>query len=140
MRFLNGVNLLLDQKEPFSYFVEGEQEVMLKESIKSHFEREEGLFKKGIKALCMVFISGVNSYLSENEQPAKLALLFEKLYQQELEEVLKKPLDENYRAYLERAREDIKRVHGGYFAKSKKEGDKDQVIELILKERKIAEF
>ncbi|MCQ2951232.1 type III restriction-modification system endonuclease [Helicobacter pylori] len=133
--FLNGVNLLLDQKEPFSYFVEGEQEVMLKEAIKSHFEREEGLFKKGIKALCMVFISGVNSYLSENEQPAKLALLFEKLYQQELEEVLKKPLDENYRAYLECTREDIKRVHGGYFAKSKKEGDETKTIELILKEK-----
>ncbi|WP_305865064.1 type III restriction-modification system endonuclease [Helicobacter pylori] len=135
IRFLNGFNLLLDQKEPFSYFVEGEQEVMLKEAIKSHFEREEGLFKKGIKALCMVFISGVNSYLSENEQPAKLALLFEKLYQQELEEVLKKPLDENYRAYLERTREDIKRVHGGYFAKSKKEGDETKTIELILKEK-----
>ncbi|MGN8385664.1 DEAD/DEAH box helicase family protein [Helicobacter pylori] len=135
VRFLNGVNLLLDQKEPFFYFVEGEQEVMLKEAIKSHFEREEGLFKKGIKALCMVFINGVNSYLSENEQPAKLALLFEKLYQQELEEVLKKPLDENYRAYLERAREDIKKVHGGYFAKSKKEGDEAKVIELILKEK-----
>ncbi|OOQ11913.1 DEAD/DEAH box helicase [Helicobacter pylori] len=135
VRFLNGVNLLLDQKEPFSYFVEGEQEVMLKEAIKSHFEREEGLFKKGIKALCMVFISGVNSYLSEDEQPAKLALLFEKLYQQELEEVLKKPLDENYRAYLERTKEDIKRVHGGYFAKSKKEGDETKTIELILKEK-----
>ncbi|EMG83154.1 type III restriction-modification system endonuclease [Helicobacter pylori] len=135
VRFLNGVNLLLDQKEPFFYFIEGEQEVMLKEAIKSHFEREEGLFKKGIKALCMVFISGVNSYLSENEQPAKLALLFEKLYQQELEKVLKKPLDENYRAYLERAREDIKKVHGGYFAKSKKEGDEAKAIELILKEK-----
>ncbi len=135
VRFLNGVNLLLDQREPFSYFVEGEQEVMLKEAIKSHFEREEGLFKKGIKALCMVFISGVNSYLSENEQPAKLALLFEKLYQQELEEVLKKPLDENYRAYLERTRENIKKVHGGYFAKSKKEGDETKTIELILKEK-----
>nr|WP_156579866.1 type III restriction-modification system endonuclease [Helicobacter pylori] len=135
VRFLNGVNLLLDQREPFSYFVEGEQEVMLKEAIKSHFEREEGLFKKGIKALCMVFINGVNSYLSENEQPAKLALLFEKLYQQELEEILKKPLDENYRAYLERAREDIKKVHGGYFAKSKKEGDEAKAIELILKEK-----
>ncbi|EJB32111.1 type III R-M system restriction enzyme [Helicobacter pylori NQ4044] len=136
IRFLNGVNLLLDQKEPFFYFVEGEQEVMLKEAIKSHFEREEGLFKKGIKALCMVFINGVNSYLSENEQPAKLALLFEKLYQQKLEEVLKKDdLDENYRAYLERTREDIKRVHGGYFAKSKKESDEAQVIALILKEK-----
>ncbi|MGL2434962.1 DEAD/DEAH box helicase family protein [Helicobacter pylori] len=136
IRFLNGVNLLLDQKEPFSYFVEGEQEVILKEAIKSHFEREEGLFKKGIKALCMVFISGVNSYLSENEQPAKLALLFEKLYQQELEEVLKKPsLDENYRAYLERTKDDIQKVHGGYFAKSKKEGDETKTIELILKEK-----
>ncbi|GAA8166234.1 type III restriction-modification system endonuclease [Helicobacter pylori] len=135
VRFLNGVNLLLDQKEPFSYFVEGEQEVMLKEAIKSHFEREEGLFKKGIKALCMVFISGVNSYLSENEQPAKLALLFEKLYQQELEEVLKKPLDENYRAYLEHTKDAIQKVHGGYFAKSKKEGDEAKVIELILKEK-----
>ncbi|GAA8415902.1 type III restriction-modification system endonuclease [Helicobacter pylori] len=135
VRFLNGVNLLLDQKEPFSYFVEGEQEVMLKEAIKSHFEREEGLFKKGVKALCMVFINGVNSYLSENEQPAKLALLFEKLYQQELEEVLKKPLDENYRAYLERTKDAIQKVHGGYFAKSKKEGDETKTIELILKEK-----
>ncbi|WRG02611.1 type III restriction-modification system endonuclease [Helicobacter pylori] len=133
--FLNGVNLLLDQKEPFSHLLEGEQEVMLKEAIKSHFEREEGLFKKGIKALCMVFISGVNSYLSENEKPAKLALLFEKLYQQKLEEVLKKPLDENYRAYLERTKDAIYKVHGGYFAKSKKESDEAQVIALILKEK-----
>ncbi|MFP6099094.1 DEAD/DEAH box helicase family protein [Helicobacter pylori] len=135
IRFLNGFNLLLDQKEPFSHLLEGEQEVMLKEAIKSHFEREEGLFKKGIKALCMVFISGVNSYLSENEKPAKLALLFEKLYQQELEEVLKKPLDENYRAYLERTKDAIYKVHGGYFAKSKKESDEAQVIALILKEK-----
>lgn len=135
IRFLNGFNLLLDQKEPFSHLLESEQEVMLKEAIKSHFEREEGLFKKGIKALCMVFISGVNSYLSENEKPAKLALLFEKLYQQELEEVLKKPLDENYRAYLERTKDAIYKVHGGYFAKSKKESDEAQVIALILKEK-----
>ncbi|WP_100977405.1 type III restriction-modification system endonuclease [Helicobacter pylori] len=135
VRFLNGFNLLLDQKEPFSHLLEGEQEVMLKEAIKSHFEREEGLFKKGVKALCMVFISGVNSYLSENEQPAKLALLFEKLYQQKLEEVLKKPLDENYRAYLERTKDAIYKVHGGYFAKSKKESDEAQVIALILKEK-----
>ncbi|GAA6988142.1 type III restriction-modification system endonuclease [Helicobacter pylori] len=135
-RFLNGFNLLLDQKEPFSHLLEGEQEVMLKEAIKSHFEREEGLFKKGIKALCMVFISGVNSYLSENEKPAKLALLFEKLYQQKLEEVLKKDdLDENYRAYLERTKDNIQKVHGGYFAKSKKESDEAQVITLILKEK-----
>ncbi len=136
IRFLNGFNLLLDQKEPFSHLLEGEQEVMLKEAIKSHFEREEGLFKKGIKALCMVFISGVNSYLSENEKPAKLALLFEKLYQQKLEEVLKKEdLDENYRAYLERTKDNIQKVHGGYFAKSKKESDEAQVIALILKEK-----
>ncbi len=136
IRFLNGFNLLLDQKEPFSHLLEGEQEVMLKEAIKSHFEREEGLFKKGIKALCMVFISGVNSYLSENEKPAKLALLFEKLYQQKLEEVLKKDdLDDNYRAYLERTKDNIQKVHGGYFAKSKKESDEAQVIALILKEK-----
>ncbi|MGL2801324.1 DEAD/DEAH box helicase family protein [Helicobacter pylori] len=135
IRFLNGFNLLLDQKEPFSHLLEGEQEVMLKEAIKAHFEREEGLFKKGIKALCMVFISGVNSYLSENEKPAKLALLFEKLYQQKLEEVLKKPLDENYRAYLEHTKDAILKVHGGYFAKSKKESDEAQVIALILKEK-----
>ncbi len=134
-RFLNGFNLLLDQKEPFSHLLEGEQEVMLKEAIKSHFEREEGLFKKRIKALCMVFISGVNSYLSENEKPAKLALLFEKLYQQKLEEVLKKDLDNNYRAYLERTKDNIQKVHGGYFAKSKKESDEAQVIALILKEK-----
>ncbi len=133
--FSNGFNLLLDQREPFSQLFESNQEVMLNEAIKSHFEREEGLFKKGIKALCMVFISGVNSYLSENEEPAKLARLFEKLYKQKLEEVLKNDLDKNYRAYLERTREDIKKVHGGYFAKSNKDGDEAQVIALILKEK-----
>ncbi|GAA8595757.1 hypothetical protein oki164_10150 [Helicobacter pylori] len=86
--------------------------------------------------MCMVFISGVNSYLSENEKPAKLALLFEKLYQQNLEEVLKKDdLDNNYRAYLERTKDNIQKVHGGYFAKSKKESDEAQVIALILKEK-----
>ncbi|GAA9336966.1 type III restriction-modification system endonuclease [Helicobacter pylori] len=135
VRFLNGFNLLLDQKEPFSHLLEGDQEMMLKEAIKSHFEREEGLFKKGIKALCMVFISGVNSYLSENEKPAKLALLFEKLYQQKLEEVLKKDLDENYRAYLECTKDAVQKAHGGYFAKSNKDGDEAQVIALILKEK-----
>ncbi|GAA7303050.1 type III restriction-modification system endonuclease [Helicobacter pylori] len=135
VRFLNGFNLLLDQKEPFSHLLEGDQEMMLKEAIKSHFEREEGLFKKGIKALCMVFISGVNSYLSENEKPAKLALLFEKLYQQKLEEVLKKDLDENYRAYLEHTKDAVQKAHGGYFAKSNKDGDEAQVIALILKEK-----
>lgn len=135
VRFLNGFNLLLDQREPFSHLLEGDQEMMLKEAIKSHFEREEGLFKKGVKALCMVFISGVNSYLIENEKPAKLALLFEKLYQQKLEEVLKKDLDENYRAYLERTKDNIQKVHGGYFAKSNKDGDEAQVIALILKEK-----
>ncbi|GAA7336261.1 restriction endonuclease [Helicobacter pylori] len=135
IRFLNGFNLLLDQKEPFSHLLEGDQEMMLKEAIKSHFEREEGLFKKGIKALCMVFISGVNSYLSENEKPAKLALLFEKLYQQKLEEVLKKDLDENYRAYLERTKDAVQKAHGGYFAKSNKDDDEAQVIALILKEK-----
>ncbi|OLQ58493.1 DEAD/DEAH box helicase [Helicobacter pylori] len=135
VRFLNGFNLLLDQKEPFSHLLDGEQEMMLKEAIKSHFEREEGLFKKGIKALCMVFINGVNSYLSGNEKPAKLALLFEKLYQQKLEEVLKKDLDENYRAYLERTKDAVQKAHGGYFAKSNKDGDEAQVIALILKEK-----
>ncbi len=132
---VNSFNLLLDQREPFFNLLESDQEVMLNEAIKSHFEREEGLFKKGIKALCMVFISGVNSYLSENEKPAKLARLFERLYKQKLEEVLQEDLDENYRAYLERTREDIKKVHGGYFAKSNKEGDEAQVIALILKEK-----
>ncbi|KNX44501.1 DEAD/DEAH box helicase [Helicobacter pylori] len=135
VRFLNGFNLLLDQREPFSHLLEGDQEMMLKEAIKSYFEREEGLFKKGIKALCMVFISGVNGYLSENEKPAKLALLFEKLYQQKLEEILKKPLDENYRVYLERTKDNIQKAHGGYFAKSNKDGDEAQVIALILKEK-----
>ncbi len=133
--FSNGFNLLLNQREPFLNLSESNQEVMLNEAIESHFEREEGLFKKGIKALCMVFISGVNSYLSENEEPAKLALLFERLYKQKLEKTLKKSLDKNYRAYLERTREDIKKVHGGYFAKSNKDGDEAQVIALILKEK-----
>lgn len=58
IRFLNGFNLLLDQKEPFSHLLEGEQEVMLKEAIKSHFEREEGLFKRGLKPCAWCLLAG----------------------------------------------------------------------------------
>ncbi|AFI05921.1 restriction endonuclease [Helicobacter cetorum] len=133
--FNNGFNLLLEQKEPFSNLLESEQEVMLKLAIQYHFEREEELFKRGVKALCMVFISGVNSYLIDGKTQGKLALLFEKLYKQELEKVLEKDLNSGYRAYLERTKDNIKKVHGGYFAKSNKESDETQMIELILKEK-----
>lgn len=37
--------------------------------------------------------------------------------------------------YLECIREDIKKVYGGYFVKSKKEGDEIKMIEFILKEK-----
>lgn len=134
--FTNDISLPLGVSESYGVLLDEMQKVIVDTAIKNHFEREEELFKLDIKALCLFFIDGVDKYLTDEGTNGKLALVFESLYLKNLEEVLKKDnLYEDYKKYLLKTKDSIKQVHSGYFAKSKKEGDEAEAIELILNKK-----
>lgn len=134
--FTNGISLPLGESESYGVLLDEMQKVIVDTAIKNHFEREEELFKLDIKALCLFFIDRVDKYLTEEGTNGKLALLFETLYLKNLEQVLKRDnLDEDYKKYLLKTKDSVKEVHNGYFAKSKKEGDEAEAIDLILNKK-----
>jgi type III restriction enzyme len=134
--FTNDISLLLGESESYGMLLDEMQRVIVDTAIKNHFEREEELFKLGIKSLCLFFIDRVDKYLTDEGINGALAQLFEKLYRANLEEVLaRETLDAEYKKYLLKTKERVKEVHSGYFAKSKKEGDEAEAIELILNKK-----
>lgn len=134
--FTNSISLSLGVSESYGVLLDEMQKVIVDTAIKNHFEREEELFKLDIKALCLFFIDRVDKYLTDEGTNGKLALIFEKLYLKNLEEVLKREnLDEDYKEYLLKTKDNLKELHSGYFAKSKKEGDEAEAIELILNKK-----
>lgn len=134
--FTNGISLALGVDESYGVLLDEMQKVIIDTAIKNHFEREEELFRLGIKSLCLFFVDRVDKYLTDDGINGKLAKLFEKLYLANLDEVLKrKNLDSEYKKYLLKTKDDVSRIHSGYFAKSKKEGDEAKAIELILNKK-----
>ncbi len=134
--FTNGISLPLGVSESYGVLLDEMQKVIVDTAIKNHFEREEELFKMDIKALCLFFIDRVDKYLTDEGTNGELAKLFEKLYLKNLNEVLKRDdLDEDYEKYLLKTKDSLNQIHSGYFAKSKKEGDEAEAIELILNKK-----
>lgn len=134
--FTNDISLSLGENESYGMLLDEMQRVIVDTAIKNHFEREEELFKMGIKSLCLFFIDRVDKYLTDEGINGTLAQLFEKLYLKNLDEVLaREHLDEKYKTYLLKTKQSVKEIHSGYFAKSKKEGDEAEAIELILNKK-----
>ena len=134
--FLNGISLPLGESESYGVLLDAMQQTIVNQAIENHFEREEELFKMDIKALCLFFIDRVDKYLKDDGGAGELAKLFEKLYLKNLNMVLKREnLDEEYRAYLLKTKENLKELHSGYFAKSKSIKDEEEAIELILNKK-----
>ncbi len=136
VRFTNDFALPLGQATSYGMLAEQMQALIIERSIANHFEREEALFKRGIKALSLFFIDAVAKYLPEGQKPAVVREAFERHYRAQLAAMLEKPdLDAGYRAYLERSAADIGRVHKGYFARSHSEKGEEEAIKLILQEK-----
>ncbi|MEA1953268.1 MAG: DEAD/DEAH box helicase family protein [Campylobacterota bacterium] len=134
--FLNGISLPLEESESYGVLLMAMQQEIVNTAIVNHFEREEELFSMDIKSLCLFFIDRVDKYLLDDGSGGELAKLFEKLYLKNLKEVLKKDnLDEEYRKYLLKTKENLKELHSGYFAKSKSIKDEEEAIELILNKK-----
>jgi len=97
------------------------QLIQVRETIKSHFEKERALFQQGIKTLSLFFIDEVANYKSYdeegNEVPGPLWKMFEDEYMRYLNENLTLFEDE-YQQYLRRF--SAAEVHNGYFSIDKK--------------------
>ena len=136
VRFTNDFVLALGEPASYGMLAEQTQALIIGRSIANHFEREEALFKRGIKALSLFFIDSVAKYLPDGSKPAVIRQAFEQHYRAQLAQVLQKPdLDPGYRAYLQRSAADIGRVHKGYFARSHSEKGEEEAIQLILQEK-----
>ena len=136
VRFTNDFSLPLGEATPCGMLAEQMQAMIIERSISNHFEREEALHKRGIKALSLFYIDSVAKYMPEGTKPAVIRVAFERHYRAQLTQMLEKPdLDPGYRAYLERSAADIGRVHKGYFARSHSEKGEEEAIKLILQEK-----
>lgn len=117
--FVNGISLSIGQ-------VLGDtdelaiQRIQIRETIKSHLEKECLLFEKGIKTLSLFFIDEVEHYKyydEAGEQQGYLARFFEEEYELALNETLSL-FPSSYQDYLRRW--DARDVHRGYFSIDKK--------------------
>ncbi len=93
--------------------------IQIRETIKSHFEKEAELFAKGIKVLSLFFIDEVKKY-RDYEQPdnkGEYAKIFEEEYEKVKNE-MKDLFNKEYFDYLESF--EVAKIHQGYFSIDKK--------------------
>lgn len=134
--FTNGFALPLGEATAYGMLADEVQSLLSQCTVANHFEREQALFKRGIKAISLFFIDAVAKYLPDGTKPAVLRETFERHYKTELARVLADvDLDPDYRAYLERTAADVSKVHKGYFARSHSEKGEEEAIKLILQEK-----
>ena len=97
------------------------QRIQVRETIKSHFEKEEILFKQGIKTLSLFFIDEVANYKGYDENGEIVKGDLWKIFEDEYMLYLNKHLslfEDDYQRYLKRF--SASEVHNGYFSIDKK--------------------
>ena len=118
--FLNGVTLTAN--EAVGNVTEKQiRRIQIRETIQSHFEKEEKLFNQGIKCLSLFFIDEVANYRqyddAGNEVLGDFGVMFEQEYISVLNDYIR--LDETpYVKYLKGI--DVHDTHKGYFSIDKK--------------------
>ena len=124
VRFLNGVEI----EEGTVYndsALEDMQRVQIRETIRSHLEKEQALFRRGIKCLSLFFIDEVAKYrdVTGNGATVGYGKVFEEEYAAAVADRLAHPTlddqaDSSYLEYLKR--DTAHQVHDGYFSIDKK--------------------
>ena len=98
--------------------------IQIRETIKSHFEKEEQLFKMGIKTLSLFFIDEVSKYRQYdedgNETLGEYGRIFEEEYAKVLNDYLTRNANDPYQQYLREI--DAHDTHKGYFSIDKATG------------------
>lgn len=146
VRFVNG--LVLHEGDAVGAVNEDYlRRIQIRETIRTHLERERQLFGQKIKVLSLFFIDHVDSYrLYEGpETKGKYAKMFEEEYRNVLSELMPTFDDEAYLRYLSDPRNVAEKIHQGYFSMDKKgkavesgnkEGENEErAFDLIMKDK-----
>ena len=99
--------------------------IQIRETILSHFEKEEKLFNKGIKCLSLFFIDEVAKYRQYDSDGTEVLGEYGQIFEQEYVNVLNEYItlfDTPYQKYLKSTCSDVSAVHKGYFSIDKKTG------------------
>lgn len=99
--------------------------IQIRETILSHFEKEEKLFNMGIKSLSLFFIDEVAKYRQYDENGDEMLGEYGQMFEQEYINVLNENItlfDTPYQKYLKSTCSDVSAVHKGYFSIDKKTG------------------
>lgn len=126
------------KKTNFSYTLDDSQiYTLISTAIDLHFKKEEFLFLQGIKALCLFFIPNIADFRGDNP---RIKNMFESIYKQKREEILKAKISKEYKEYLLKDFDSNGnlRVAQGYFSGDKGSNNEEKEalgIELILKDK-----
>lgn len=99
--------------------------IQIRETILSHFEKEEKLFNMGIKTLSLFFIDEVAKYRCYDENGDEVLGEYGVVFEQEYINILNDYLtleDTPYQKYLRETCSDVTDIHKGYFSIDKKTG------------------
>lgn len=99
--------------------------IQIRETILSHFEKEEKLFNMGIKCLSLFFIDEVAKYRQYDENGDEVLGEYGRMFEEEYISALNDYttlLDTPYQKYLRQYCSDVSKVHNGYFSIDKKTG------------------
>lgn len=99
--------------------------IQIRETILSHFEKEEKLFNMGIKCLSLFFIDEVAKYRQYDENGDEILGEYGIMFEQEYKNVLNDYIGQfntPYQNYLTSTCSDVSKVHKGYFSIDKKTG------------------
>jgi type III restriction enzyme len=117
--FTNGIEIYVGQSigEVDAKHV---RRIQIRETIRSHLEKERQMYQKGIKVLSLFFIDEVLKYRNYDENSNQLigeyAEIFEQEYQKETQQ--QTLFDEDYNNYINS--HSVKDIHKGYFSIDKK--------------------
>ncbi len=99
--------------------------IQIRETILSHFEKEESNFSRGIKTLSLFFIDEVAKYRQYDENGDELLGEYGEIFEQEYMSIYNDMLklgNDPYQEYLRNNCGDPSKVHRGYFSIDKKTG------------------
>ncbi|WP_210115221.1 type III restriction-modification system endonuclease [Galactobacillus timonensis] len=123
--------------------------VQIRETIRSHFEKEKELYNRGIKTLSLFFIDKVENYRKYDEDGNEVNSEYGQMFEEEYLSILNEYLtlfNTPYEQYLRSI--DVHSTHAGYFSIDKKGhkvdsslkrgtdiSDDESAYELILKDK-----
>lgn len=123
--------------------------VQIRETIRSHFEKEKELYNRGIKTLSLFFIDKVENYRKYDENGNEINSEYGQMFEEEYNDILNEYLtlfNTPYEQYLRGI--DVHSTHAGYFSIDKKGhkvdskikrgsdvSDDESAYELILKDK-----